>query len=137
MSFNNLYNEVSSGDERSRLMATVRRSLSNDPAEAILGVSRGAINYFTNLPPGDMRFHPEHPKFRHRTSDDLRVVNDGSANPVERVAHLASVVYQVRCNLIHGSKDPANQRDRELVEHSRIVLDALLTSLIEPSTRTE
>jgi hypothetical protein len=46
-----------------------------------------------------------------------------------RLAGVAGVLYQVRCNLIHGSKDPENPRDRMLVEESLAVLEVLVPAL--------
>jgi len=48
---------------------------------------------------------------------------------VGRLAGVVGVLYQIRCNLLHGSKDPSNDRDRILVKESLVVLSALLPEL--------
>jgi hypothetical protein len=55
---------------------------------------------------------------------------------MRRVAALLRLVYQVRCNLVHGDKrlferDPQTNRDRELVRLSTDILDLFLVSLLE------
>jgi hypothetical protein len=46
-----------------------------------------------------------------------------------RLAAIAGVLYQVRCNLIHGSKDPDSERDRMLVRESITILRELVPAL--------
>jgi hypothetical protein len=42
---------------------------------------------------------------------------------------VGGVIYQVRCNLIHGDKDPDDARDRMLVSESVAVLRSLMPAL--------
>ena len=45
---------------------------------------------------------------------------------------LIEVIYRVRCNLIHGRKDPAQyEKDLELVKLSYAILFPLLTSIVK------
>ena len=48
-------------------------------------------------------------------------------NSVEELDEVLRCVYQIRCNLIHGGKHPANIRDRELCEAAFIVMAFLLS----------
>lgn len=47
-----------------------------------------------------------------------------------RVECLLLTLYQVRCNLFHGSKDPTYIRDLELVESAGIVLEGYIKALL-------
>ena len=77
-----------------------------------------------------MRKAPNHPRFRKRSTIDLEVVKNTDREPIERLARLMSVVYQIRCNLVHGSKDPDNVRDRSLVSSSQEVLERVLAVML-------
>jgi hypothetical protein len=50
---------------------------------------------------------------------------------VGRLAAATGVLYQIRCNLIHGGKDPDSQRDRMLVRESLAVLRVLVPAIEE------
>jgi hypothetical protein len=50
---------------------------------------------------------------------------------VSRLAAVGGVLYQVRCNLIHGGKDPDNERDKMLVRESLTVLNVLVPAIEE------
>jgi hypothetical protein len=130
VSFNTCYNDISGPTERDRLMGAIRKYLPAAEAGVALQKLSDPIQYFSRLPPGDMRKGPHNPLFRSRSTDDLNIVNDPLADPVERLAHLMSVVYQIRCNLIHGDKDPDVARDRELVRESKRVIEEVLPRLI-------
>ena len=130
MGFNAVYGVVEGRTERNRLMNAVRAFISSAEARRLLQQSEDAIRFFAELPPGNMWKSPNHPGFRQRSAADLAVVNDGKADARERLAHLMSVVYQIRCNLVHGSKDPHNLRDRRLVSASHGVLAPVLEAIL-------
>jgi hypothetical protein len=131
--FNAVYGAVTGVTERDRLMNAVRRLVQPEEAARILAQVKAASDYFSELPPGDMRRDRDHPRFREQSIEDLRIVNDEVAEPVERLAHLMSVVYRIRCNLIHGSKDPENVRDRRLVTASQQILGLALDAVLPRS----
>lgn len=53
---------------------------------------------------------------------------------LKRIQCILITLYQVRCNLFHGSKDPNYPRDRELIEASAALMQACMEALlhIEP-----
>ncbi len=53
---------------------------------------------------------------------ECKELND--INNIEEVVHF---VYQIRCNLFHGSKNPMNSRDAELVDLSGKLLEKWIT----------
>jgi hypothetical protein len=88
------------------------------------------IRFYATLPPGDMRLIGHPARFRARTTADLQVVVDASRSASERLAHLLAVVYQVRCNLFHGQKNPADFRSHQLIRAGHRVLSALLDEVL-------
>jgi hypothetical protein len=132
ISFNTLYTPAQGRTEREQVMNMVRQSVSADHATDLLATLVEPISFFSALPPGNMRYGRRDPRFRQRSLEDLTVVNETTLNAVERLAHLMSVVYQIRCNLLHGEKDPIEERDRELVQRSYFVLSAALGVLLPP-----
>jgi hypothetical protein len=130
MGFNAVYEAASGKTERERLMDVSRRFVSASDALRILDRCHKSIQFLTELPPGNTRFNPGDTRFRERSTIDLLTVNDGTAAPNERLAHLMAVVYQIRCNLVHGSKDPDNLRDRRLVSASHKVLSRVLEAML-------
>jgi hypothetical protein len=134
-SFNTLYNSVRGGSERWRAMQLVRQYVYHNEAQRVLDRLDGPIAYFTALTPGDMRFEPANPGVRGTSAAALRRVADQHLTPVNRLSWLVAVVYQIRCNLLHGSKDPQMNRDRALIVHSLAVLDALIPRVIRAMNR--
>jgi hypothetical protein len=51
---------------------------------------------------------------------------------VENLTEVLSSVYQVRCNLFHGSKAPGNPRDEKLVGASYTIVSKLIEPLLDP-----
>lgn len=48
-------------------------------------------------------------------------------NDIDNVEEVIQFIYQIRCNLFHGSKDPMNSRDTNLVELSGLLLEKWIT----------
>lgn len=130
MSFNALYSTCGDRYERDKVRA-ICAWMPEAEAQQILADVEPAIRYFVRLPPGDTRKPPTDPRFRVQSTDDLRIVSDLTASSTQRLANLASVLYTVRCSLLHGRKSPDRQRDVELVRESQHVLDRMLPPLIE------
>ena len=128
--FNTLYNSVHGGSECWRAMQMIKLYVPYRTAERLLNQLSGPISYFAPEAPGNMQLSHSHPAFRQKTNAALRKVKNPRLKPVERLAYLISVVYQVRCNLLHGDKDPYETRDRALVANSLIVLDAVVPEII-------
>ena len=49
---------------------------------------------------------------------------------LERIQCLLLAIYQVRCNLFHGSKDPDDMRDLELVRSSATIMQGYMEALL-------
>ena len=75
-----------------------------------------------------MTINPNDPNYRKKTSlliDRFHYSRD----PVERLTALMGIVYQVRCNLVHGSKDPVVMRDQSLVTSCTPIVKAVVAKL--------
>lgn len=48
-------------------------------------------------------------------------------NDINNLEEVIYFIYQIRCNLFHGSKDPMNSRDTNLVELSGEILEKWIT----------
>jgi hypothetical protein len=129
VAFNAIYGGESEEDERARVMSSVRRFVSKQRAKQVLQGSSESIRRIMETPPGDMRVDQWNPKFRATTQKYKRIYKANSQDPVRQLTALAAVLYQVRCNLTHGSKNPHDQRDRMLVAESVKVLSVLVPAI--------
>lgn len=57
-------------------------------------------------------------------------IRDGRGNSTKRAIDLLLIIYQVRCNLFHGSKSPDDDRDMALVEASAEIMGEYLKRLL-------
>jgi hypothetical protein len=133
MAFNALYNAVRQEHDPEARAATKVIRLFFEPADAPACLQRigpGRIAELVALPPGDDRLNPTDPHYRSKATAAARIVS-GSNDPVERLAALITIVYQVRCNLLHGSKDPAVMRDQALVTACTPILQIVVPQLEE------
>lgn len=131
ISFNACYNLAPDRYERDKVMNTVRLFITNDKAELILNSITDSIQFFTQLPPGDTRKPPYDATFRNQSTLDLNVVNDNVNTYSDRLAHLTSVLYTVRCSLIHGRKHPDSARDKAVVENSIPALNMIVRAVLD------
>ena len=129
MAFNAIYGGEPDARERSRVMASIRRSLSETAARRVLRASTASIDKILAVPPGNLLLNVWNPKFRAVSQRCAAMYRDRSETAVGRLAAVAGVLYQVRCNLLHGSKDPQVTRDRMLVTESVAILRELLPEL--------
>lgn len=135
LSFNAIYGGEPDAKERRRVMAAIRRHLSQARARQVLQASADPLQRILSIPPGDMRLDERDPTFRRASRALARKYWDRSCSQVDRLAAVGGVLYQVRCNLLHGSKDPRNDRDRMLVEQSIRVLECLVPALEEGASQ--
>jgi hypothetical protein len=133
MAFNAVYGHEAHARELTSVRAAVQHNVSALTARALLRDVRVSINRIVSVPPGDMRIDPTDPQFRRSSRELRRVYEDVSAGPVDRLAAVAGMLYQVRCNLIHGSKDPVDPRDTMLVHESVQILERLVPA-VEPES---
>ena len=127
--FNCLYGEEANGNERERVMQVVRRYLDNPRAETLIVQTSAAALEIIETPPGDMRKDASDPRFREQTERCAAAYRDHIKPANERLAGLLGVIYQVRCNLLHGDKDPDDVRDMNLVRNSSAVLQAVIPAV--------
>jgi hypothetical protein len=50
---------------------------------------------------------------------------------IKEFGQILAAIYQVRCNLFHGQKDPGNSHDRELVELSFGILSKVFKPIVD------
>lgn len=129
MSFNAMYGGEVDAKERSRVMSCIRRYLSERTAQRVLRQITKSVDQILDIPPGNLLLNRWDPKFRAASLRCAALYKNKSESAVGRLAGVAGVLYQVRCNLIHGSKDPRNERDRMLVRESLSILRALIPEL--------
>lgn len=129
IAFNAMYGGELGRKERARVMACIRKYFSENAALRVLRASTPAINRVLALPPGDMRLDRLDPAFRAASQRCAALYRNPKETAVGRLAGVAGVVYQVRCNVLHGSKDPNSGRDRMLVRESVHILRVLVPEL--------
>jgi hypothetical protein len=127
--FNAIYGGEVDHKERARVMASVRRHLTDGEARRVLRRCRAAIDRIIDVPPGNMVLGRLDPNFRAASRRCIAIYRDRRESSRGRLAAVAGVLYQVRCNLTHGSKDPSVERDKMLVRESLAVLRVLLPVL--------
>ena len=132
MAFNALYKIVrQKGDSEEKAVGEViLRYFSNEEANDCLKKIRWHIRDLTRLPPGDDRLDPKNPDYRKKSTDQAVIVN-GNDDPKVRLSSLMKIVYQVRCNLLHGSKDPTVLRDYDLINCCTPILEVVVPKLQE------
>lgn len=129
MAFNSIYGGEPDQRERARVMGCIRKNFSERGALRVLRSVTKPIDRILEVPPGNMLMNRWDPKFRAASQRCAALYRNRSESAVGRLAAAGGVLYQIRCNLIHGSKDPDNERDRMLVHESVAVLNALVPEL--------
>lgn len=131
MAFNAIYGGEPDRKERARVIASIRRNLNNSQALKVLRSIPKSVDRLLSVPPGNMMIEAWNPAFRTASQRYAAMYQNKNETPVSRLAAVAAVLYQIRCNLIHGSKDPQVERDRILVAESLIILRLLVPVLEE------
>lgn len=135
IAFNAIYNTVERSDDGEK--GQVKRSvayLDESTACDLLGRLRNAARELAESPPGDMRYSTESPEFYQSNEGEVKTLSDSDAGCRQRLGALLALVYQVRCNLVHGNKDPSRKRDLHLVRTSNEILEVVLPELEEALT---
>jgi hypothetical protein len=127
--FNAIYGGEPDARERARVMACIRRHFRERTALRTLRAVTKSIDKILVLPPGNMRLETWNSNFRAASQRCAALYRNRDESAVGRLAAVGGVLYQVRCNLTHGSKDPDIPRDRMLVSESLAVLRALVPAL--------
>lgn len=128
--FNTLYSFSTAQREVQQIMECLRTELSEDVAAAIINECRREAEFYLDTPPGDMRYHRGHPEFRRKAAMHLKVYRNVDHSAVERVANLVAAVYQVRCNLLHGNKNPQNRRAANLIVYGEHIVETVLRKIL-------
>jgi len=89
------------------------------------------VDKILEIPPGNMLRDRYDPDFRAVSQHFAALYRNRDGTSTSRLAAVGGVIYQVRCNLIHGDKDPDDTRDQMLVSESLLVLRSLVPALEE------
>ena len=127
--FNAVYGGEPDKKERARVMTCIRRHFNESAALRTLRAVTKPIDKILALPPGNMLLEVWNPAFRAASQRCAALYRNRRESAVGRLAAVGGVLYQVRCNLLHGSKDPNSPRDRMLVHESLLVLRVLVPAL--------
>jgi hypothetical protein len=123
MAFNNLYFPESGGPEREKIKNYILNNINPETAISILAAHENQITYLLSAPVIDMRGNG-------RDTEEYITTYHSSDSPVEKLKSILMVIYQVRCNLIHGQKSPARERDVVLCLNSK----GIVNNVVEVST---
>ena len=129
MAFNAIYGGEPDRKERARVLASIRRNMNDRQALKVLRAVTKSVDRILEVPPGNMLLNRWDPNFRAASQRYSAMYRNKAERAVGRLAAVAAVLYQIRCNLIHGAKDPQVERDRMLVKESLSVLHALVPEL--------
>lgn len=129
MAFNAIYGGEPDGRERSRVMGCIRRSFSERGALRVLRAVTRSVDRILEVPPGNLLLNRYDPSFRAASQRCAAIYRNRRESSVGRLAAAGGVLYQVRCNLLHGGKDPDSQRDTMLVRESLTVLRVLVPAI--------
>ena len=127
--FNAIYGGEPDQRERARVVASIRGNMNERQALRVLRSVTKSVDRILEVPPGNMMLNRWDPKFRAASQRYAAMYRNKSESAIGRLAAVAAILYQIRCNLIHGSKDPNLERDRMLVKESLLVLRTLLPNL--------
>jgi hypothetical protein len=119
--FNNLYSPGRKGQEREKIVAFLRGSITEERAALLLSANADCVNYLVSKPTVDMRGNGKD------TGPNIAAYNSATT-AFAKLEQLLLVVYQVRCNLEHGQKSPTRQRDVKLCKCSAPIVAALIKS---------
>lgn len=121
IAFNWLYGQCEQGDEVANIREFCRKKV--DDLARYDAFKDEAFREFKKRPITGMKNGKE------ITYDGIyRNLSRGS--DLNRITNLLLSIYQVRCNLFHGSKSLRIEHDRELVHSSAIILEGYLKELL-------
>ena len=123
--------EFERNNQRHTLLETVRASITEKDALAILEAFQSDINYLSQHPVGNLALDDAHPNFYRNARRDIGEVSNTDASAIHRLGHLLCVVYQVRCNTEHGRKKLGTARSQKLFSICNRILDAVITVLLK------
>jgi hypothetical protein len=134
MAFNAIYGGEPDRRERSRVMSCIRHNFKPRAALRVLRRVTRSVDRILTVPPGNLLLNRSDPNFRAASERCAALYRNKTETAIGRLAAVGGVLYQIRCNLIHGGKDPKVERDRLLVRESVAVLRVLVPALEEGIT---
>jgi hypothetical protein len=129
MAFNSMYGGEPDRRERARVMRCIRQNFSEHAALRVLRSVTRSVDRILDIPPGNLLLNRWDPNFRAASQRCAALYRNKSEATTGRLAAVGGVLYQVRCNLMHGGKDPQSARDQMLVRESLAILGALVPAL--------
>lgn len=127
MGFNNLYSIYQVGAEPLAIKTFIDTKVDTAFAQALIEHHEQEVNYFMSRPVIDMRGNG---RSTQRDIDDYNASNC----PISKLKSILMVIYQVRCNLMHGKKSPSRDRDVELCKSSWPFVAELVDKYAEQTT---
>jgi hypothetical protein len=109
--FNNLYSSGASGTEVHLIKSFIDTHVDLETARDLLDNHKKEITYFMSRPVLDMRGNGR------SSQKDLNTFKSSTC-AIIKLKSILMVIYQVRCNLMHGQKSPSRKRDVILCKHS-------------------
>lgn len=116
MAFNWLYSNFPGDDERSKIESFLNHYYSC--IEANTDFNNPIYKPFFCKEVIDMKY-----KNSYWSKKNFQTLINPHQPMKDRINALFMTMYQVRCNLFHGQKNPESSRDRELVESTAIILE--------------
>jgi hypothetical protein len=104
LGFNNLYFVVGNSRECDKIRLFLSQRVSEAQAEEMLEANIPAIDYLLSEPVIDMR------GYGRDTTENITAFNSTTSSLI-KLQEVFMVIYQVRCNLVHGQKSPNSKRD--------------------------
>lgn len=105
--FNNLFASAGHGKERDLIKSYLGTSITPEQALEILDTNATNVDYLLSQPVIDMRGNGKD------TSTNIQAFN-ATVDAKAKLFEIFMVIYQVRCNLVHGQKSPSRDRDIRL-----------------------
>lgn len=124
ISFNNFYSSRRSISDRMKISEFITDHITEIKANEILSSCNKEISYLVSIPVIDMRGSG------HDTTQNITSFLNSTTN-IEKIKQILIIIYQVRCNVMHGDKSPTRDRDIQLCESSAKILELLLAGLLK------
>jgi hypothetical protein len=125
--FNNLYAPMRKRNEREKIQTFLQDSICEERASHLLSTHAGCIDYLLSEPVIDMRGNGKD------TAPNIAAFKAATSYLV-KLKEVVMVVYQVRCNLVHGQKSPNRPRDVLLCQCATPIIAALIESATREAT---
>ncbi len=122
IAFNNLYGP-DGAREIDRIVGFLSDNTTTTQASKVIQDHPDQIAYLLSEPVIDMRGNG-------RDTAEAIVAFHGTADPLEQLRQLFRVIYQVRCNLLHGQKSPTVVRDEHLCNCSAPIVAAVAANSV-------